>query len=239
MTGSTFIYAAFVFCATLATAARDPTQQPATEPVLNQFTSQGCFSSLSSSASKNTKVKGSFLSEGACGNACKDLDKPVAIAQQQTCYCADTYPPKSALVSDDECNSPCPGYAPDACGGPEAYSVWNTGLEVAVDSDEKGDATTETKTGASTTTVADSTKTAATAATETESADATSTASDATTTASVASAQGSTDAASTAEPAATPSQSTVENNAAQRLSSPVGKLVKMVQVVVNSCVGRS
>lgn len=51
------------------------------------------------------------------------------------CYCADTYPPRLSILEDEKCDWPCFGYSREACGSTQAYSVFNTGLKMAVESD--------------------------------------------------------------------------------------------------------
>lgn len=111
-------------------------QAPPSQPVMGQSTSQGCFKSNSATFSQLSKDN-VFVSVGSCVDLCVKNDKDVAILHLSHCYCADTYPPKASIVNDSECDYACPGYAVDACGGTEAYSVFNTGHNVDVEYDEK------------------------------------------------------------------------------------------------------
>ncbi|KAJ4324348.1 hypothetical protein N0V84_003909 [Fusarium piperis] len=247
--------------------AREAKQQPATAPTLNQYTSQGCFNKLPAGAQLQ-KTKADFVSSGSCSQACQRINKFVAVTSPDGCHCADTYPPESALVKDAQCNNPCPGYAPEACGGedPASYSIWNTGIKVAVDNDE-GDGssikkieatitissitppstplpsklptttessatesiTAEGATAEDTTAVNTPTKGTATAdSTTAESTTAESTTAESTT-------AESTNADSTNGAQGTPSSTATDipSAAAPRLSSPVGKFIRMFKVFFN------
>ncbi|GIK01156.1 hypothetical protein Aspvir_005188 [Aspergillus viridinutans] len=68
-----------------------------------------------------------FMSRGMCENKC---DKNAVLAVQGTdCYCGSSLPPPSAKVSNDKCDTPCPGYPVDYCGGSKTWTVmYDTGL---------------------------------------------------------------------------------------------------------------
>lgn len=127
----TMIYATFLFWLTLV-AAQNPLQRPAVVPVSGRATPQGCFGSLSATAS-GERVK--YACAGVCLKRCKDEGKAVMVLHMVYCYCADTYPPRLSILEDEKCNWPCPGYGLEACGSQKAYSVFNTGLEIDVESD--------------------------------------------------------------------------------------------------------
>ncbi|RSL98382.1 hypothetical protein CEP52_010402 [Fusarium oligoseptatum] len=234
------IHAVLFSWAALAVAS-DPRQQPAETPILNQSTSQGCFSKLPASA-KSVKAKATYINAGFCNQACQEINKYVAITGPDACYCADTYPPQSALVKDTQCNYPCSAYPIEACGGldPQAYSVFNTGVELVVDNDDGKAAatiTTSSITAPSTplpsklsTSTADDTTTKGTTSEE-ASADETTAVSTPT---KAVTAEGNT-ADSTNGAQSTPSATgtDVPSAAAPRLSSPVGKFVRMFKVFFN------
>jgi hypothetical protein len=118
--------------ATLA-LARGAIQPPATQPVLGQGTPQGCFGWLSDDTGSFSSI---FMSVGLCVDRCRGQGDFVAALQQINCTCGNIYPPPVARVEDSECNISCPGYAHDACGGYEVYSVYNTGVELNVHQDQ-------------------------------------------------------------------------------------------------------
>ncbi|KAH7160416.1 hypothetical protein B0J13DRAFT_127749 [Dactylonectria estremocensis] len=162
MNGFSIVYATFFFwVALVAGVSTAPTQPPATAPVKGQLTSHGCYGSLTSSANGMSSV---FLSSASCWNDCQERGKSVMITHLETCFCADTYPPLLSRVDDDQCDYPCPGYAAEACGGENAYSVFNVGIELDVDNDDASVSSSITSAAASTS-IASSTVSSASAAT--------------------------------------------------------------------------
>ncbi|KAH7153349.1 hypothetical protein EDB81DRAFT_791226 [Dactylonectria macrodidyma] len=147
MTGFGIVHAAFFFWVALVAGDNTvPTQPPATAPVYGQLTSHGCYGSLPASANGRSSI---FLSSGSCWNDCKGKGKPVMITHLETCFCADTYPPLLALVDDDQCDYPCPGYDAEACGGENAYSVFNVGIKLMVDDGDASVSSSSTSASAS------------------------------------------------------------------------------------------
>ncbi|KAJ4258179.1 hypothetical protein NW762_008324 [Fusarium torreyae] len=205
-------------------------QAPTEEPILNQVTSQGCWSSLPVDGVE-ADAAGTFVSPGSCGNVCKKKRSPVAILHLAKCYCADTYPPKGALVKDDKCDWPCPGYPYEACGGKDAYSVLNLGLELAPGNADESSANSSE----SSSTLSDSTSTTSVISESTIATTAASTVSTAhPEEASAAHSEGPStvaDSKNDSTPASTPgpSSSTIPNNASGRLTSPVGNLVRVLR----------
>ncbi|KAH7113995.1 hypothetical protein B0J13DRAFT_574049 [Dactylonectria estremocensis] len=137
----TTIYTTLLLWVTLVAArSRELAQPPTSVAVPGRLTSQGCYGSLPAVALGEHMV---FASVGACSNRCMQRYKSVTILHLDVCFCSDTYPPRRSLVDDARCNSPCPGYAMEACGGrnPDAYGVFNTGLnpDVEHDSDDADD----------------------------------------------------------------------------------------------------
>ncbi|KAL2687642.1 hypothetical protein Neosp_005204 [[Neocosmospora] mangrovei] len=112
-------------------AAKTGVQTPAVTPVINQLTSHGCFSS---GANFTVEASGAKVTSGYCGDICKDAGMYVSAMKADKCYCGMVYPPEDDLVKDSFCNFPCPAYPQEACGALKTYySVFNTGLEIAVD----------------------------------------------------------------------------------------------------------
>ncbi|KAH7128892.1 hypothetical protein EDB81DRAFT_808469 [Dactylonectria macrodidyma] len=149
MTKLTTVYSTLLLWVTLAAArSREPSQPPASVAIPGLVTSQGCYGSLPAVALGEPMV---YLSIGSCSNRCMQRYKSVTILHLDICFCADTYPPRHSLLDDSKCNVPCPGYPFDACGGrkPDAYSVFNTGLNPDVehdndDNDESSPSPTDT-----------------------------------------------------------------------------------------------
>lgn len=53
-----------------------------------------------------------FNSVGMCEEKCKNA---VVAVQGTDCYCGSSLPPSSAKVSNDKCDTLCPGYPVDKC----------------------------------------------------------------------------------------------------------------------------
>jgi cell wall integrity and stress response component len=209
-------------------------QPPARNAILNQATSQGCFSTLSSEAS--VAQDSTFMSTGQCLSHCEKEKKSVAALHATKCYCSETYPAKASLVEDDQCNFRCPGYPRDACGGlnPDVYSVYNTGIDLdpSYDTDEgKDDELSTTGSGSTTTKDAKTTSVATSVsdttidvASETETSEMSTPTLHAEETSKVAPVVNANTAAAT--PSA--SASTVPENASPRLSNPIGNIIRMM-----------
>lgn len=106
-------------------------EEPSAVPTLNAAVVQGCFSSPGELVSIGAL---DFNSKDKCAvQNCKAQGHAVAASMGgNECYCGDKYPPKAALVNDTNCNIGCTGYDWDACGGSFFWTVYNTGLTMAV-----------------------------------------------------------------------------------------------------------
>ena len=224
-------------------SGKDQIQKPAQSPLINQMTSQGCFSALPSDADSHGSF--AFMTTGECGNSCTKEKKLVAITFGSICYCSDKYPAKSSLVDDSLCDEPCPGYAMEACGGmnPKSYSVFNTGLDLVPeyddDKDDGGDASSATEAPSSASALISTASVVSTKVTSATGIPSTNE------TEEVSSATASPEETSPVLPvtasqippvvneqtaAATPSASasTVPENASPRLSNPIGNIVRIM-----------
>ncbi|PKX91723.1 WSC domain-containing protein [Aspergillus novofumigatus IBT 16806] len=75
-----------------------------------------------------------FMSRGMCESKC---EKNAVLAVQGTdCYCGSSLPPSSAKVSNDKCDTPCPGYPVDYCGGSKTWTVMYDNYLLEEDSDD-------------------------------------------------------------------------------------------------------
>ncbi|KAI5922006.1 hypothetical protein F4810DRAFT_712042 [Camillea tinctor] len=149
-----FTFAAALAFASVATAATTSNLEvPASTPVLGSDTVHGCYGSLGS-----LKLDSSpdFNSQGKCVGICKTKGHTVAATFSDQCYCGDTYPNSADLLDDSKCTEPCPGFDTQACGGLNAWTVYNTGLRVSVaeesSSSSSSTSSTSTSTSASTST---------------------------------------------------------------------------------------
>lgn len=133
---SSLCASALLFVAVAATSNK--VTQPAKEQaVLGSFTPQGCWKDvvLSKDAmNKQVTFKASNISSSGCGSRCLDNNQPVFAMAGESCYCANKYPGEGGLVDNSQCNFPCKANATEACGnkGQTRFSVWNTGIQVAV-----------------------------------------------------------------------------------------------------------
>ncbi|KAI1344552.1 hypothetical protein F5Y15DRAFT_115142 [Xylariaceae sp. FL0016] len=150
-------FAAAAILAFAALSSADNLEVAASDPVKGTDTVHGCYNSLGE-LTKNSVQE--FNSQGKCATICRTLEKPVAASYSETCYCGDQYPNSKNLVDDSKCNEPCPGYDTQACGGLGTYTVYNTGVQVAVGESEE-DISSSSSAGSSSTT---SSTTAATSA---------------------------------------------------------------------------
>ncbi|KAF5027052.1 hypothetical protein F66182_821 [Fusarium sp. NRRL 66182] len=194
-------------------------QHPAKKPILNEVTSQGCFSSLPASRVSSHRLL--YNTVARCADFCQEQRRSVAMVEKELCRCADNYPSRSSLVDDDQCNYPCPGYSQEACGGEETsiVSVFNLGLELAPNYEgDEGDSTTALSAEASTpTTVLQSTSVVSSSQATTSNSEQTST-----------NASGET---STAQSTPSPSVTAVTNSASGRPTSPVGNILRLLQAL--------
>ncbi|CAK7235942.1 Cell wall integrity and stress response component 4 [Sporothrix curviconia] len=76
-----------------------------------------CASINTGTTPTNTSI---YQSDGLCYNFCID-DYAFAVVQGQDCWCSDYTPSKTDQVSTSECDTPCPGWSPDVCGGDSLY----------------------------------------------------------------------------------------------------------------------
>ncbi|EWY83924.1 hypothetical protein FOYG_13709 [Fusarium oxysporum NRRL 32931] len=210
-------------------AARDALQRPAESPVLGEITPQGCFDSLPSQVDGRSNT---FNSVGSCADYCQKQKKTVAILKDVECICADIYPAKSALVDDDKCDAPCPGYSNDACGGEDAYSVFNLGVNLLPgnEGDKRSSGSTAELTGSTKTAVVTTATEVSTTNAETTSAPTTE--AEETTSATKpdkASATEATTSGSTAASTPSASASSVPDNASRRLNNPIGNLIALLR----------
>ncbi|KAF5666752.1 cell wall integrity stress response component 1 [Fusarium heterosporum] len=120
-----------ITAATLMGAQAKNIQVPIAEPVLNQFTSQGCWKS---NGNMTVEYNGVSATRGYCGDVCKNKDYLVTATQGSKCWCGMVYPEEGDKVDDTKCDFPCPGFGKEACGSLKTYfSVINNGIELAPD----------------------------------------------------------------------------------------------------------
>ncbi len=124
----------------VASAVATTVEPPAEDPVRGTATVHGCYSSVGDLQLNSTMA---FNAEGQCVAVCRGIGTYVAASQAESCYCGDKYPPAGTLVDDSQCYEACPGFAIAACGGTKAFTVYNTGVEVAVEDSPGGSSSSE------------------------------------------------------------------------------------------------
>jgi len=151
----------------LLVAAQSPVQsgvqQPTEPPRLDAPTTHGCYNSPGE-LEKFGNV--AFNTIGECNKKClaKNPEYLVSATQGgQFCYCGFKYPPSSALVDPKQCNMGCTGFEQHACGGLTAWTVYNTGVQLAVQESDPKPSTTSSSQAASATDTAASKSATATA----------------------------------------------------------------------------
>ncbi|ROV91012.1 hypothetical protein VSDG_07701 [Cytospora chrysosperma] len=146
------IAVAFPAYADDATTTTSNLEEPSAVPTLGAQVVQGCFSSWGNLIFNSTTK---YQSKSACAfDACYSGGFPVAATTGgNECYCGTTYPPKDTLVDDSNCNVPCPGYGLQACGGIDFWTVYNTGIKLAIDYAEENDTSSASSSGTATASV--------------------------------------------------------------------------------------
>jgi len=118
----------------------------------------GCFSSTDSLTFNQNFT---FNSRGKCGGICSGLQMAVtAMTGEFECYCGPTLPPSTDQVSNSSCNTACPGYPSDTCGGgtmfASAYMTSTTATSVDFANGGSSDGSTDPNDNPSTTSVSPS-----------------------------------------------------------------------------------
>ncbi|KAI0205967.1 hypothetical protein F4808DRAFT_186842 [Astrocystis sublimbata] len=134
-------------------AADKGVQVPAQQAQLGSDTVAGCFSSLGDMKLDSTDE---FNAQGYCAPRCRKKHLPVGATYAHACYCGTKMPNHESLVKDSKCNEPCPGYDPQACGGLNVWTVYNTGVQFNVEEADP-DPTSSTTSAAPTSTSQSST----------------------------------------------------------------------------------
>ncbi|KKA26157.1 hypothetical protein TD95_003588 [Thielaviopsis punctulata] len=139
-------------------------QGPTQIPTPGSQTRAGCFSSVG-----NLTDPGGYpdtsVSSGFCGvSLCVAQNYTVFAIKGTKCYCGYSYPPEDDIISDSNCNYPCPAYPKEACGGISgkgAWSVFNSGINVDVPYDTVSSSTSSSSTAAPTSSATSSSTAAA------------------------------------------------------------------------------
>ncbi|EDN99729.1 hypothetical protein SS1G_02587 [Sclerotinia sclerotiorum 1980 UF-70] len=108
---------------------------------VNGIAMEYCSSLNTATTNGNSSI---YQSDGLCHDFCTDY--AFAIVQAEYCWCSNYAPGTTTSTSD--CDSPCPGYPPDTCGGSGTYGYMALGLSP---SGTKGAATSSTSSTTKTT----------------------------------------------------------------------------------------
>lgn len=81
-----------------------------------------------------------WMSDGLCYDTC--TGSAFAIVQDSNCWCSDYVPDESTQTDTGDCNTSCPGYPDDTCGGDGLYGYMDLGQSP---SGTKGASTSTTK----------------------------------------------------------------------------------------------
>jgi len=83
--------------------------------------SQGCFSStFGLTLAGSTDI---YTSKGSCSGLCIANGSTVfGLTNSTWCYCGTTIPPVDTKVTNSSCNTGCPGFPADKCGGGSKYT---------------------------------------------------------------------------------------------------------------------
>ncbi|KAJ0115413.1 hypothetical protein J7T55_012692 [Diaporthe amygdali] len=77
-----------------------------------------CASSNTATTSATTSI---YQSQGLCYGTCNDEGYAFAVLQDSDCWCSNTVPSSDDQVSTSNCETSCPGYPSDYCGGDGTY----------------------------------------------------------------------------------------------------------------------
>ncbi|KXJ87858.1 hypothetical protein Micbo1qcDRAFT_207621 [Microdochium bolleyi] len=92
-------------------------------------TTPGCYSALGSQPYAETSGPSIYLAHGLCTEMCRQQhpDARVAAIKGGACLCGADFPPERDQVPATECDTACPGFPSEMCGGADAYTVFGIG----------------------------------------------------------------------------------------------------------------
>lgn len=123
----TFTALLWACCVMVVTAHHHAIRAPLpTAPKPGKILPYGCYASFSSVSFQQAS---NFNTIGYCTQLCKASGHSVAAAQGNQCLCSALFPLGAEKADEARCNTLCPGYPIETCGGRGSYSLWSTGLE--------------------------------------------------------------------------------------------------------------
>lgn len=121
-----------------------------------------CASTNTAEGSANSSV---YQSQGLCYGICNDQGYAFAVLQSSDCWCSNVVPSSDDQTSTSNCESSCPGYPTDYCGGDGTYGY--IALSASPSSTAGGSSKTTSSTS-KTTSASSSTTSTSTSTTEAE-----------------------------------------------------------------------
>ncbi|QPH09604.1 hypothetical protein C2857_000499 [Epichloe festucae Fl1] len=82
------------------------------------FDASICASLNTASMERNSST---WQTNGLCHDYCNPTGYAYAVTQGNYCWCSNYTPDKSTQVSSGRCNTDCPGYPFEKCGGPDVF----------------------------------------------------------------------------------------------------------------------
>ncbi|RGP73670.1 cell wall integrity and stress response component [Fusarium longipes] len=92
-------------------------------PLASALDIEYCASFNTGETSSNYSI---YQTNGLCHDHCFD-DYAYAITQGKLCWCSNYAPAKSVQESDSKCDTPCPAWPDEVCGGDGVYGYVNLG----------------------------------------------------------------------------------------------------------------
>ncbi|KPM46051.1 hypothetical protein AK830_g458 [Neonectria ditissima] len=123
-------------------------------PVTTAIDVDICASLNTGSTERNTSI---YQTNGLCHDFCID-DYAFAITQDNSCWCSNYAPAKSEREDTSSCDTPCPAYPAEDCGGDGLYGYLSLG-GVLPSGTQGGDSSSTTSESEETSTEAETTKT--------------------------------------------------------------------------------
>ncbi|RSL77168.1 hypothetical protein CEP51_009299 [Fusarium floridanum] len=92
-------------------------------PIARALDIEYCASFNTGSTPKNSSI---YQTNGLCHDFCID-DYAFAITQDKLCWCSNYVPSKSSQVDTSDCDTPCPAWPSENCGGDGLYGYVSLG----------------------------------------------------------------------------------------------------------------
>ncbi|KAG5361771.1 putative protein in LEU2 3'region [Yarrowia sp. C11] len=77
--------------------------------------SMGCYDTTATDMT--SALTDTFMSSKTCNDKCASMGKAVFMVNDKQCWCGGSVPDGGAKVLSENCDTPCPGYGLEKCGG--------------------------------------------------------------------------------------------------------------------------